>query len=89
MEISFQDRATAWRGRGRPPRKAPAKVLELLRHTAATGKVAVIPLEGDEKISPEEVREFVADLRAAERQLGGKVRHQIIDNALRFHWERG
>lgn len=84
MEMRFEDRAQAWRGRGRPPRQPSAKIVETLRNTARTGTIAIIPCQD---ATPEEIRELKADLRAAERAMGGKVRHQIVNGEFKFYWE--
>jgi hypothetical protein len=84
MEIHFGNRVENWRGRGRPPREPSQRVLELLRHTAATGTVAIVELTGADA---EDLGEVKADLRAAQRLLGGQVHYQVSKGNLQFFWE--
>lgn len=86
MEIRFESRADVWRGRGRPPREPSARVIELLHQTAMTGTCATVTLAD---VTAEEVRDVKADLRAAQRRLGGRVHCQIVNNVLKFFWEPG
>lgn len=83
MEITFGKR-TEWRGRGRPPREPSERAVRLLRHTAATGELAIIPLDGT---TPAELTDLKADLKAAKRKLGGEIHFQIVGNVARFFWE--
>jgi len=58
----------------------------MLRQTATTGKVAVLTLEAGETFSPDQLRELKADLRAAQRVLGGEVHFQQVGAEFRFFW---
>lgn len=85
MEMQFKPRAE-WRGRGRPPREPSPKVLKLCRDTHLAQAMGTLPLAN---VDQDAVREILADLRAAQRVLGGRVHYQIVDNELRFFWAPG
>lgn len=88
MEITFQSRRDAWVGRGRPPREPSANALKSCQYTAQTNSVAVVPIaEGlDKKERAAVLRDLRADMRAAQRVLGGKVHHQVSGNSFKFYW---
>lgn len=83
MGISFQTR-DVWKGPGRPPRRASATALRTCRETARTKTCAV--LEITTEVTTNDIKELLADLRAAERELGGKVSVQTLEDCVRWYW---
>jgi hypothetical protein len=82
--MSFQPRE-AWRGRGRPPTEPSDKVMKLLQQTARTATCVTMQL--DDSTTEQDLRELRADLRAAQRQMGGKVHYQKVGKIVRFFWD--
>lgn len=77
MEIQLVKRSTVWRGRGRPPREVPEKILGLLQNTYRTGDVGRIPIPpDDDEDQAAEVRELLGFLRTGAARLGKRVRIQ-------------
>lgn len=86
MHIEFQSQERApWKRPGRPPRRASERALNALRQTARTGKVAVISLDTD--VTGAELAELRRDLKAAQRELGGRVHTQLAEGKFMFYWQ--
>lgn len=74
MELLFKPKAqSGWRGRGAPSREVPANILDVLRHTEDSGEVGVIDTTD---VTPQEIIELLAVLRAGGRKLGTRTRLQ-------------
>ena len=85
MEVRFVPRGEGWRKPGRPPRKVPAEILEMMRRTLIEGTQGVIPTSG---AAPEEIAEVVAVLKRGALDLVVKLRYQTNDDAILFYVER-
>ncbi len=84
MEVRFVPRGEGWRKPGRPPRKVPPELLEMLRRTMADGSQGVIPITG---APPEEIAEVVAVLKRGALDLAVKLRYQTNDESILFFVE--
>ena len=82
MEIRLLPRATAWRGRGRPPTQVDPRILSLLDATHNTGQIGSISPAGR---TDADTTEVLAQLRAGAKQRGCLLRIQEDeDGTLRF-----
>lgn len=92
MGVEFADRRAAWRGRGRPAAPADPRVVDLVKRTHETGKVAVLKL--DEGDTADDVRRTLGQLRRAADVLGLRLRVQprrsreiLAEGEIRFFGE--
>ncbi len=82
MEVTVENRDSAWRGRGRPRRVIPPQVAELARATYKTGNVGqAVITDGEE----EEARELASLLTAYAEYQGKRMRIQYEGQIMR--WE--
>lgn len=84
MDVTFTRRGDGWRHRGRPPRRVPEKLMELLQRTYEDENQAVIPVA---QHSQQEINEVVAYLRRGALDLGLRLRVQTDETAIRFYVE--
>lgn len=83
MAITFEPRQV-WRGRGRPQREPSEQALASCYESARTRTCA--RTEITVQTSEKDIRELYADLRAAERKLGGKVSIQRQEDCVLWYW---
>jgi hypothetical protein len=82
MDVQYVPRGEGWRGRGRPPRRVPAELMDMLRHTYRQGDQAVIPTAGHPQ---QEIDEVCALLRRGAIDLGLRLRLQTSETAILFY----
>jgi hypothetical protein len=86
VHIENRSREHGWRAAGRPPRKLSPELIAILHNTYGTDQMGVFTTEG---ATDSEIRQFLAALKSAGRQLDASIRIQkdLKNGEIRFYME--